>query len=296
MKNKLFLSVDMDEIYLCRWATGSKKSIWKTPDIFFRKVYNSSKPRGDIVKDTDKILKLFDSVNFKSTFFFTGLIASFYPDLVKKISDLGHEIASHNYYHIDYEYVSKKKMYRDLKRSKDLLESITGKKVIGYRSPNSSINKDTVKILEELDFKYDSSVTPTRRLMGKFGKFLDAPLHPYNPSFDNIGKEGNSNIFEFPWAVFPLMNLPAGSGIMHRIAGNTYNEIATKFSLEKGTVAYYFHPYEISDLNFTFKKNWLISFFLRNLGSTYYNSLKNYLEKYKNRLVNGITLYEEIRK
>lgn len=292
--NKLFVSVDMDEWYLARWATGSKNALWNSPEEVFRDLYKSDRPKGEIYEPTYKILKLFDKLNFRSTFFFTGYIASFYPDLVKTISKEGHEIASHNYYHLDYEYETEKKFTIDLKASKQLLEDLTGKKTIGYRSPNSSLPKNLVSILENEGFQYDSSVTPTRRIFGKFGEFTKAPRFPYHPSYNDIAKTGNTELWEFPWATFPILKLPAGSGIMHRLAGNMYNNIAIRNSLNKGTTSYYFHPYELSKLDFSFRKNLKIKLFLRNTGETYYSKLKHFLNKHKDILINGEELLKEL--
>ena len=70
LNKKFFVSVDMDEWFLARWATGSKGSIWKSTEDLFLDLYKSKKPIGEILNPTKKILKLFDTLNFKSTFFF----------------------------------------------------------------------------------------------------------------------------------------------------------------------------------------------------------------------------------
>lgn len=289
MENKLFVSVDMDEWYLARWATGSKYAKWNTVEDVFKEVYKLDKPIGEINEPTERILELFDSINFKSTFFFTGQIATYYPDLVKRISSLGHEIASHNFYHLDYEHETRKQFRNDLEKSKKLLEDLSGQKVIGYRSPNSSIPKSLVGDLEEFGFKYDSSLTPTRRFMGKFGKFTNAPQRPYHPSYEDIGAEGKAKLLEIPWSVFPFFKFPAGSGIMHRIMGNLYNNVATNYSIKQGTTAYYFHPYELKDSKYIDKKrfNKKVKIFLRNCGDTYFKNLEKFLKKNKNLLING---------
>ena len=170
--NRLFVSVDMDEWYQCRWATGSPNSLWSDVKLCWQDIYGSDAPKGEIEKPTDEILSLFDSLGFHSTFFFTGMIASYYPDLVKKIAAAGHEIACHNYHHEDYEHQSHEIFISDLEKSKKLLEDISGTEIVGYRSPNSSIPSNMVDSLERLGFKYDSSITPTRRMFGKFGSCL----------------------------------------------------------------------------------------------------------------------------
>lgn len=294
--HKLFVSVDMDEWYLARWATGSENSIWSSPEDVFAKLYQSDKPIGEILPPTDRILELFDRLNFKSTFFFTGYIANLYPKLVKRIIKEGHEIACHNYHHLDYEYEDVAIFKKDLSESKKLLQDLSGQEILGYRSPNSSVPSCLVEALEENGFKYDSSVTPTRKIFGKFGDFTKAPSVPYHPSSKDIAVEGNSPIWEIPWATFPYLKFPAGSGIMHRIGGNLYNNIATNSSLKKGATSYYFHPYELAELKCDFEKNTKIKIFLRNLGDNYFNSLEYFLTKHKEKLINGADLIDKLNK
>ena len=298
--NKLFVSVDVDEWYQCRWATGSKNSIWPSIPRFFKQVYNQDGPIGELIRPIKKILQFFDEIGFKSTFFFTGYIAKLYPKIVSEIADNGHEIGCHNYHHLDYGLINEKKFNDHLLSSKKLLEDLSGTKVQGYRSPNSSIPPYLVNSLLSNDFNYDSSVTPTRSIFGKFGEFTNSPQFPYITSNQNIGVQGDSGLLEIPWASFPILKTPAGSGITHRIFGNLYNSIATKYSLRKGTCSYYFHPYEvdeyisyksITNIKFPFK----VKIFMKNIGEEYFKNLKRFLLKYKNRLINGSSLYAEYR-
>lgn len=294
-KNKLFVSVDMDEWYQCRWATGSANALWPDLESCWQEVYGSPKPGREIEAALDKVLELFNSLDFKSTFFFTGVVAGFYPNLVKKIAALGHEIACHNHNHEDYEYTPRENFWNDLIHSKKFLEDLIGTPIIGYRSPNSSIPPTLVPDLEKAGFLYDSSVTPTRRYFGKWGSFLRAPRKPYRPDYFDISKEGTSKLWEFPWAVLPFLKLPAGSGITHRIMGNLFNRIAIIDSLNKGHTAYYFHPYEIHDseiLNNIGRRKFTITVFLRDAGTPYYHSLHRLLKSYRTQLISGRDLLQ----
>jgi peptidoglycan/xylan/chitin deacetylase (PgdA/CDA1 family) len=292
---RLFVSVDMDEWYFARWATGAARSYWPDLCTCFREVYQSDRPIGEIYEPTGKILDLFDSLRFKSTFFFTGLIATYYPDLVRLVADRGHEIACHNFYHLDYKNEPRTRFYEDLGRAKDLLEDLSKQEIIGYRSPNSSIPPWLVGDLEKCGFRYDSSVTPTRRLMGKFGAFTNAPRRPYRPGYESIAIEGDAHLWEFPWATVPILKLPAGSGIMHRIGGDVYNAVANGVSLRRGHSSYYFHPYEIHDspilARYT-RLNLSTRIFNRRIGETYLRSLERFLHDHQHRLVSGKQLLE----
>lgn len=49
--------------------------------------------------NTDRILGLFETAGVKATFFTLGWVAERSPNLVKRIADAGHEVASHGYSH-----------------------------------------------------------------------------------------------------------------------------------------------------------------------------------------------------
>lgn len=243
-KNRLVISIDLDEWYHARWATGSKISRWPDTLSFFRDIYNLDKPRGDIEKPTMYILELLDEFKIKATFFILGEVAGYYPNLVKEISKNGHEIASHGKVHIDLWNYTPSVFKSDLKEAKNVLEDLTGKKVIGYRAPNLVIEDWIIPVLGELGFEYDSSVCPSRKLMGKFGISTSLPGFPYFLSKDSF-KPGDGDLFEIPIPVFPFIKLPAATGIMTRIIGVWWSTFALKYNLKRHDALYYFHPYEM---------------------------------------------------
>lgn len=243
-KNKLVISIDLDEWYHARWVTGSKISRWPDTLSFFRDVYNLDKPRGDIDNPTMEILELLDEFNIKATFFILSEVAGYYPHLVKEIAKNGHEIASHGKNHIDLWNYTPQTFQADLKDAKNLLEDLYGEKVVGYRAPNLIIEDWIVPILSELGFEYDSSVCPSRKLMGKFSNTKSLPAYPYFLSKDSF-EPGNGPLFEIPIPVFPYIKLPAATGIMTRVIGVWWSSLALRYNLLHHDSLYYFHPYEL---------------------------------------------------
>ncbi|RZD44143.1 MAG: polysaccharide deacetylase, partial [Thaumarchaeota archaeon] len=146
MKIKNMMSVDLED-YFC--------------DLPFKKW---SQYESRVLKTTNKILGLFEKNNTKATFFTLGYIAEKFPDLIKEIDSRGHEIASHSYAHLDIRKVTKEKFEEDLKKSVEILEKITGKKILGFRAPYFSIDKKSFWAMEILSkyFKYDSSIFPVK--------------------------------------------------------------------------------------------------------------------------------------
>jgi peptidoglycan/xylan/chitin deacetylase (PgdA/CDA1 family) len=292
--SNIMMSVDMDEWYQCRWATGSQNAYWQDTASFFKDYYKSNKPAGEIIPLTEVILELFDRYDIPATFFFTGEVAGYYPHLVKRVAACGHEIGCHNYVHKDYNEGNPKEFRANLHKSKALLEDLTSSEVIGYRAPNSTVSPYMIEELLAEGFLYDSSVTPTRTFRGKFGNFRHAPRHPYILDIHDFAREGNSGLWEFPWPVFPIFRLPSGSGIMSRIAGYTYTVISLEYTLREGDTVYYFHPYEIGPKpSLPFKKvNTKV--FLRNLGEPYKKMLIKLFTRYRGRFLSGKMLYEKL--
>jgi len=288
------MSVDMDEWYQCRWATGSPYALWPDTLTFFKEYYKDVKPVGEMIPLTETILELFNEYKIYATFFFTGEIATYYPQLVRMVSSKGHEIGSHNHVHKDYNISNEPEFRTNLRKSKVILEDLSGSRVIGYRAPNSTVSPYMIESLLEEGFLYDSSVTPTRPFMGKFGNFNEAPKNPYMLDNNDFSSHGNSGLWEFPWPVFPFFNLPSGSGITTRIVGYYYTVIALEHALKSGDTVYYFHPYEIGPRPQLPHENIKIRLFLRNLGKSYLKMLTRICTRFQGQYISGKMLYEKV--
>jgi polysaccharide deacetylase family protein (PEP-CTERM system associated) len=114
-----------------------------------------------VERNTDRMLELLDQRDAHCTCFVLGWVAERCPSLVQRIAAAGHEIACHSYAHeLVYE-LSPSEFREDVRRCKELLEGIAGRRVQGYRAPSFSITDWSIPILRELGFAYDSSVFPT---------------------------------------------------------------------------------------------------------------------------------------
>lgn len=128
--------------------------------------------RVSIVEEkTDFILGLLDEFDTKATFFMLGWIAERYPSLARRIAEAGHEISSHSYWHRRVYELTPKEFYADLKRSVDVLEDQTGKKIQGFRAPSFSITPGTewaFDVIKEVGLEYDASLFPAKRGHGGY--------------------------------------------------------------------------------------------------------------------------------
>jgi peptidoglycan/xylan/chitin deacetylase (PgdA/CDA1 family) len=245
LKSRLVISVDLDEWYHARWATGSVASRWPDSTAFFKEVYGMDRPRGDIERPTREILDVFDAFGVRATFFILGEVAGYYPHLVREIAARKHEIACHSYRHVDLSLHSPQSFQRELSEAKTKLEELSGQAVRGFRAPNLVIEDWIIPILHEEGFLYDSSVCPSRKLMGKFGMNQHLPQSPYRLSKDSF-RPGAGELVEIPIPVFPYLKLPAATGIATRVLGRLWTTLALRHSLKVGDSLYYFHPYELT--------------------------------------------------
>lgn len=159
------------------------------------------------------LLELYEKYHVKATFFFTGHIAQKFPEIVRMILPYGHEVACHGLVHEAdkaFDVLTFDQQVEHLKKSKNILENISGKEVISFRAPALRVNQSTPKALAAAGFKIDSSIAPQRAdMLFSFGvvkkfNWLVAPRKPYFTSENNLARRGASDIFEIPLSAFLL--------------------------------------------------------------------------------------------
>ncbi|MBB1127181.1 DUF3473 domain-containing protein, partial [Thiospirillum jenense] len=196
-----------------------------------------------IERNMDLILKLFDETQIKATFFVLGWIAERYPNMIRRLVDAGHELASHGYEHKRIIYQTPLEFRVDIRRTKALLEDLAGVAVIGYRAASYSINQDNQWAHEELcaaGYLYSSSIYPIRHDL--YG-IPNAPRFRYFP----IVKEPGFS--EIPISTVELFKkrFPCGGGGYFRLYPYAISQaaIARVNQYEQQPVIFYFHPWEL---------------------------------------------------
>jgi polysaccharide deacetylase family protein (PEP-CTERM system associated) len=114
---------------------------------------------------TGRVLDLLAEAGVRATFFVLGWNAERHPEVVRRIADAGHEIASHGYAHRMIFEQSPEEFREDVRRAKALLEDLAGQGVWGYRAPTFSITERSrwaLDVLGEEGYRYDSSIFPIR--------------------------------------------------------------------------------------------------------------------------------------
>jgi len=197
-------------------------------------------------QDLRKTLDLLEKCKTEATFFVVGEIARRHPELIEQIRDSGHEIAFHGY---DHEPLWKKNAEAFRSEIK-LFDSVAKENCMGFRAPSFSLSNKTswaLKVLEDIGYKYDSSIFPAKTfLYGVQG----APLKPYKPSYSDLTREdSDGKIWEFPLLVYPIsgFRLPVAGGFYMRFFSAKLILRAIKKTNKNGNPAVlYCHTWELN--------------------------------------------------
>ena len=106
---------------------------------FPRSIWDKQSAR--VERNTDRVLSLFADHGVKATFFTLGWVAERHRSLIHRIVENGHELASHGYEHIRADQQDRNAFRADVRRTKQILEDVSGTSVRGYRAATFSIGK-----------------------------------------------------------------------------------------------------------------------------------------------------------
>lgn len=192
-----------------------------------------------IEQNIDRILAMLDEHDTKATFFTLGWVAERYPNVVRRIVNDGHELASHGYGHERVSDQTPDSFFADINVAKLILEDISGTAVRGYRAPSFSIGEKNLwafETLEKAGYHYSSSIYPIHH--DHYG-MPNAPRHAHR-----IG-----NLLEIPATTvrFFNRNWPASGGGYFRLMPYELSRwmIRRVNSVDQLSAIFYFHPWEI---------------------------------------------------
>jgi polysaccharide deacetylase family protein (PEP-CTERM system associated) len=192
------------------------------------------------------VLRLLDELGVKATFFVVGIAAECHPRALESVVARGHDIACHGYHHEKAYHHTPEQFKRDVNRSLEVIERLSGHVPIGYRAPSFSITRSSqwaFEIVRELGFRYDSSL-------------YDSPLVPRrirpipSSAFRLAERRGGDGLWEFPIAAWRWRNgvVPVGGGSYWRALPSTLLWHGLENAARRSPFpVLYFHPYECGD-------------------------------------------------
>jgi polysaccharide deacetylase family protein (PEP-CTERM system associated) len=195
-----------------------------------------------VESSVERLLGLLAENDARATFFVLGWVAERHPALVGAIARAGHEVASHGWDHRKVTEQLPGEFRESVRRSKVVLEGITGEPVQGFRAPNFSIVPGfewVFDVLIEEGYRYDSRLFPVRR---PGSGYPDGQRDPH------WIRRARGRLFEVPPATLRCWwwNIPAAGGAYFRLL--TYALTRAAFSsAERRRVpaTFYVHPWEV---------------------------------------------------
>ncbi len=195
-----------------------------------------------VEQNTDRLLDLLARFGARGTFFTLGWVAERRPALVRRIVAAGHEIGSHGWWHWRVTSLSADRFREEVRRSRELLEQISGTPVRGFRAPSFSIVPGTewaFDVLLEEGYTYDSSLFPIRR--PDYG-YPGASRIP-----NRIVRKGGS-LLEFPLATLAVAGLRipvAGGGYLRQFPLSLIKAGLRQLGSSGQPGMFYIHPWEL---------------------------------------------------
>ncbi|MET1077292.1 MAG: allantoinase PuuE [Pseudomonas sp.] len=102
-----------------------------------------------------RVLKLFQKFQIPLTVFAVAMAAQRHPQLIKAMVAAGHEICSHGYRWIDYQYMDPAEEREHMLEAIRILTELTGERPLGWYTGRTSPNTRRL-VMEEGGFLYDS--------------------------------------------------------------------------------------------------------------------------------------------
>ncbi|MDR1405965.1 MAG: polysaccharide deacetylase family protein [Prevotellaceae bacterium] len=177
---------------------------------------------------TRAVLAVLARCSVPATFFCTAHFAQRQPALVRRMAQEGHEIASHGFYHAAFS-------PEHLKTSKEILETVTGQPVRGFRMARM-MPVDAAEI-RAAGYRYNASLNPTF-IPGRYNHFR-APRLPFM----------QDGLLQLPASVTPRLRIPLFWLAMHNLPFCLYQTLCRAAAERDKYLNIYFHPWEFTDLH-----------------------------------------------
>lgn len=102
-----------------------------------------------------RLLDLLRDLRVPATFFTTGDVATRYPESIRRVVADGHELACHGMTHTAFTALDRSAAHNEIRQSAEILRAFAP--VVSFRAPYLQFPDAYVDLLEESDFRVDSS-------------------------------------------------------------------------------------------------------------------------------------------
>jgi peptidoglycan/xylan/chitin deacetylase (PgdA/CDA1 family) len=134
------------------------ESVWlaASPD-YEQRLSTLSEARYGVGRGLTRVLELLDRYEAPGTFYVPGATGQRHPDAVAGIIDAGHVVGHHGHDHLKSHRIGAAEQRREIERGLEALGKL-GVRPRGYRSPAWELTPETLALLAEFEFTWDSSL------------------------------------------------------------------------------------------------------------------------------------------
>jgi len=105
-----------------------------------------------------RLVDLLEQRGLPSTWFIPGFTIESHPRECEMVVVAGHEVGHHSWAHVPPANQTRAEEAADMARANESIRRLTGRTARGYRSPSWDLSENTVDLLIEHGFEYDSSL------------------------------------------------------------------------------------------------------------------------------------------
>jgi hypothetical protein len=222
-----------------------------------------------------RFLDLLDRHRVRGTFFMVGRdarVAAHRP-VVRDIAARGHEVANHSWSHpYNFRAVGRAGKIAEIEQGEAAIADVLGERPVGFRTPSCDVDVETLELLAERGYRYDSSIFPSpvmwafmiygklfvRRPDYQLGHVASvfAPNRPFLPRRDRVWRPraasdgGGPPLVEIPFSVVPGVRIPFYSTMLRLFGPRGFDLCVRAFGRGR-PLNVLFHLIEVADLEET---------------------------------------------
>ncbi|MFW9930388.1 MAG: polysaccharide deacetylase family protein [Candidatus Thorarchaeota archaeon] len=185
----------------------------------------------------NNMLEILDKYNAKFTFPTVAFTGMHDKNLLLSLQHDGHEIASHGYKHIRYQFLPKNAQERDLKASLITFKQL-GINIKGFRAPYNMYNNDTLMLIKKYRFLWDAGIGYNPKFNKQYS-FFQIEVQNQKSSFVCI-----------PLNIYTDDLLIDSWHLNEEQMGKIFQKTLTKVSKKGDLIMFDLHPIRIGQTNY----------------------------------------------
>ncbi len=242
----IHIHCDVDNLWIYEQEYGRQGS-----SQLYGHIYETALPR---------FCELVEQAGARATFFMIGKELDL-PEcqaFCRFAADRGHRFGNHSFAHpADFGHLSRAQKRLELERTDAALAEACGQQIVGFRGPGYWIDDDVVDVLEQLGYRYDSSVVPgpITPLMALYsitsGQRARGKAFGLHPWASRRAKPLGRGLLEIPVATATPVRLPVHSTIIFMMGDRGmryFRRVVHWIPLRGQPSAYLFHAIDMAEI------------------------------------------------